>query len=51
MRVDPSPLKPQMLTPTVTYLGPAHRLRPVSVGGHLVAVPNGGAAQQESVAR
>jgi hypothetical protein len=40
-----------MLTPTVTYLGPAHRLRPVSVGGHLVAVPNAGAAQQESVAR
>jgi hypothetical protein len=40
-----------MLTPTVTYLGPAHRLRPVSLGGQLVTVPNPGAGQQEGSAR
>jgi hypothetical protein len=40
-----------MLTPTVTYLGPAHRLRPVSLRGQLVAVPNSGTGQQEASAR
>jgi hypothetical protein len=40
-----------MLTPTVTYLGPAHRLRPVSVGGHLVALPNACARPQEPASR
>lgn len=40
-----------MLTPTVTYLGPAHRLRPVSLGGHLVALPNACAGQQEAASR
>jgi hypothetical protein len=29
-----------MLTPVVTYLGPAHRLRPVGPNGHLVAQPS-----------
>jgi hypothetical protein len=37
-----------MLTPTVTYLGPAHRLRPVSLGGQLVAVPNACVPQEAS---
>jgi hypothetical protein len=36
-----------MLTPTVTYLGPAHRLRPVSLSGQLVTVPNACADQQQ----
>jgi hypothetical protein len=48
--VSTSPVhrRPQMLTPTVTYLGPAHRLRPVSLGGQLVAVPNASAPQETS---
>jgi hypothetical protein len=40
-----------MLTPTVTYLGPAHRLRLASLSGQLVTVPNACAAQQEAPAR
>ena len=40
-----------MLTPTVTYLGPAHRLRPLSLNGPLVTVPNACAALQEAPAR
>jgi hypothetical protein len=39
-----------MLAPTVTYLGPAHRLRPVSLSGQLVTVPSG-AAEREGSAR
>jgi hypothetical protein len=49
--VDPVHRRTQMLTPTVTYLGPAHRLRPVSLGGHLVALPNACAGQQEAASR
>jgi hypothetical protein len=40
-----------MLTPVVTYLGPAHRLRPVSLRGQLVAVASAPAIQQEASAR
>ena len=47
----PSHRRPQMLTPTVTYLGPAHRLRPVSLSGQLVTVPTACAAEQEASAR
>jgi hypothetical protein len=40
-----------MLTPTVTYLGPAHRLRPLSLSGQLVTVPIPCVAQPEASAR
>jgi hypothetical protein len=40
-----------MLTPTVRYLGPARRLRPVSLSGQLVTVPTACAAEQEGSAR
>jgi hypothetical protein len=40
-----------MLTPVVTYLGPAHRLQPVPLRGQLVAAPSGCATQQETSAR
>jgi hypothetical protein len=40
-----------MLTPTVTYLGPAHRLRPAPLSGQLVSVPTACAAEQEASAR
>jgi hypothetical protein len=40
-----------MLTPIVTYLGPAHRLHPAPLGGQLVATPSSGAAPQEASSR
>ena len=40
-----------MLTPIVTYLGPAHRLHPAPLGGQLVAAPGAGATQQEASSR
>jgi len=42
---------PPMLTPVVTYLGPAHRLRPAALRGELVAVPSACATQPEALAR
>jgi len=51
VRTSPVHRRPQMLTPTVTYLGPAHRLRPLSPSGPLVTVPNACAAEQEASAR
>jgi hypothetical protein len=40
-----------MLTPTVTYLGPAHRLRAVSLREQLPAVPSPRSTRQEASAR
>jgi hypothetical protein len=40
-----------MLTPIVTYLGPAHRLRPEPLREQLVAAPSPGAAAREASAR
>jgi hypothetical protein len=39
-----------MLTPVVTYLGPAHRLHPVAPRTELAPVPNA-ATRQEGSAR
>jgi hypothetical protein len=40
-----------MLTPVVTYLGPAHRLRPVAPRTELASVPSACATRQEASAR
>ena len=47
---SPTDRKRQMLTPVVTYLGPAHRLRPVAPHTELASVPNA-ATRQEASAR
>ena len=40
-----------MLTPIVTYLGPAHRLRPDALRGQIVAMPSPGPIAPEGAAR
>jgi hypothetical protein len=40
-----------MLTPVVTYLGPAHRLRPGPLPGELLSVPSACAPQHEALVR
>jgi hypothetical protein len=37
-----------MLTPIVTYLGPAHRLRPGALRGQLVAITSTVVAPEEA---
>jgi hypothetical protein len=43
--------KPLMLTPVVTYLGPAHRLRLAPLRGEFVSVPTACATHEEASAR
>jgi hypothetical protein len=50
MSTSPTDPKRQMLTRVVTYLGPAHRLHPVTPRTELAPVPNA-ATRHEASAR